>query len=143
MKFTSTLISLAFTSTALAAPVSTAADAEWTFVGVTRTCDAEDTTCSWQFGIDTGAPDVTPCSYVVNATATDPASEASGGPTLCGAYTITSGWSGQFGPGQGFTTLSVVDSANKLIAYPAYTDTELDGGVIVSPDRSYPVQTLA
>lgn len=131
-------------STALAAPVSVAAAEEWTLQGVTRTCDAADTTCAWSFSISTGVANTTavPCPYVVNATSTAPASQANGGPTACGAFTVLSGWSGQFGPGEGFTTLSIVDYPNKLIAYPAYKDVELADGAVVSPDRSYPVQSL-
>ncbi|KAK6083566.1 small secreted protein [Seiridium cupressi] len=146
MKFTTATLALISSSLALAAPttraVSAAAADEWTLEGVTRTCTAEDTTCSWSFGIYTGSDDAIPAVFVVNATSSAPASQANGGPTVFGAYTITSGWSGQFGAGEGFTTISVIDYANKLIAYPAYKDTELGNGTTVSPDRSYPVQSL-
>ncbi|KAH6656376.1 hypothetical protein BKA67DRAFT_153941 [Truncatella angustata] len=145
MKFATTLLTLC-ASSALAAPtayaVSTAAAKEWTLQGVKRACDAADTTCVWYFGISTGSDDAIPAVYVVNATESAPASQANGSPTAFGAYTIISGWSGQFGPGEGFTTISVVDYANKLIAYPAYRDAELGNGTTVSPDRSYPVQSL-
>lgn len=53
----------------------------------------------------------------------------------CEAYTIGSTWSGQFGPEQGFTTLSVVKDG--LIIYPAYKDTQLVDWVPVKPDQSY------
>lgn len=146
MKFAAaTLIAALSASTAVAAPVSTAAAEEWTLQGVTRTCNEADTSCAWSFSISTGIANTTatPCPYVVNATADSPkASQANGGPTACGAFTVLSGWSGQFGPGEGFTTLSIVDYPNKLIAYPAYKDTELVNGTAVTPDRSYPVQSL-
>lgn len=147
MKLTTNLLAL-FASPVLAAPadtgvVSAAAAAEWTLQNVTRTCNSADSVCSWSFSIST-APGSTavPCPYVVNGTTTAPASQSNGGPTACGAFTITSGWSGQFGVGQGFTTFSVIDYPNKLIAYPAYRDVELGNGTTVSPDRSYPVQSL-
>ncbi|KAI1878783.1 hypothetical protein JX265_002960 [Neoarthrinium moseri] len=142
MKLTASVLPMLLSAPALSAPVSMAADASWTLVAVTRTCNPGDTTCFWQFSIETGAPGATPCPYTVNATASAPASQANGGPTACGNFTVTSGWSGQFGPGEGFTTFSVIDRASKLIAYPAYTDKELVNGTAVSPDRSYPVQTL-
>ena len=63
--------------------------------------------------------------------------QKAGGPGKCGAYTVTSGWSGQFGEGNGFTTLSVVDQAKKLIVWPAYTDKQLAGGKVVKPDQAY------
>lgn len=45
-------------------------------------------------------------------------------------------------PHSGFTTFSVVNNARRLIAYPAYTDKEVQGGNTVSPNRSYPVQNI-
>lgn len=53
----------------------------------------------------------------------------------CGDYTIGSTWSGQFGPGEGFTTLSVVRGGE--IVYPAYKDSQLVDWVVVKPDQSY------
>lgn len=142
MKFTTLAF---FASSVLAAPidgaVSAAAAAEWTFQGVTRTTNYGDTIANWTFTILGSGPAV-PCTHLVNATASSPASQSNGGPTTCGAFTILSGWSGQFGPGKGFTTISVVDYPKKLIAYPAYTDNEVGNGTAVSPDRSYPVQSL-
>ncbi|KAI1341853.1 hypothetical protein F5Y15DRAFT_413774 [Xylariaceae sp. FL0016] len=131
-----------FSAGALAAPVSTFAATEWTITSLSRTCTATDSSCAWTFGIDTGSAP-TPCTFVVKSTATAGASTANGGPATCGAYTVTSGWSGQFGAGEGFTTLSVVDYAAKLIAYPAYTDKQLPNATVVTPDLSFPVQTLA
>ena len=69
-------------------------------------------------------------------------SEADGGPVNCGAYTITSGWSDQFGPENGFTTLSVVKEETREIVWPAYTDKQGDGGEVVVPDQSYTPQVL-
>lgn len=103
-----------------------------------RVCNDADTSCTWTFGIDNGAKHQ-PCKYIVKG---DPASEANGGPTTCGAYTVTSGWSGQFGEKNGFTTLSVVDSESRQIVWPAYTDKQLDGGDVVDPDQSYTPSVL-
>ena len=43
---------------------------------------------------------------------------------------------------QGFTTLSVVDSAAKTIVWPAYTDKQLVNNTVVTPDQSYTPQNL-
>ena len=103
---------------------------EWTIESFTRTCTSDNTTCDISFTIDTGS--TTPCSYSVNG---QPATTQSYSGQVCGAYTISSGWSGQFGVDNGFTTLSVTDQTN--IIYPAYTDQQLVNGVAVSPDQSY------
>jgi len=72
----------------------------------------------------------------------NPATQANFNGITCGGYTVSGGWSGQFGPGNGFTTLAVVNNAKRQIAYPAYTDSELASGKPVTPNRSYPVQNL-
>lgn len=132
------LTALSASSVALAAPVgskSMMADVtEWTIENMKRVCNKDDTACKWTFGINTGEGDATPCTYIVKG---DPASRANGGPSQCGDFTITSGWSGQFGEENGFTTLSVVDEENRLIIYPAYTDKQLEDGKVVKPDQSY------
>ncbi|KAJ9300143.1 hypothetical protein DTO271G3_2260 [Paecilomyces variotii] len=109
-------------------------DSQWTIESLKRICNDADTSCTWTFGIDIGSGTPTACTYVVNGTI---ASEANGGPSTCGDFTITSGWSDQFGPGNGFTTLSVVDDVTRQIIYPAYTDAQLEGGQVVTPDQSY------
>ncbi|KAL4864057.1 hypothetical protein BDV12DRAFT_176755 [Aspergillus spectabilis] len=126
-------------SSALAAPAPEpaksmmVANTEWTITNMKRVCNAADTKCTWTFGIDNGSAN-TPCTYVVNGST---ASQANGGPATCGPYTITSGWSGQFGPNNGFTTLSVVRAGSRRIVWPAYTDAQLSGGKVVKPDQSY------
>ncbi|KAF3765357.1 hypothetical protein M406DRAFT_321913 [Cryphonectria parasitica EP155] len=115
------------------------ADAEtWTITSLVRTCDAADTSCTWSFGINNGTG-TTPCVETVTGS---PASETNGGPATCGVYTVTSGWSGQFGPGNGFTTFAVVNYAANLIVYPAYTDKQVQNGTVVTPDQSYTPQAL-
>ncbi|KAI4869125.1 hypothetical protein F4820DRAFT_408096 [Hypoxylon rubiginosum] len=145
MQLATTVLALSAAGLALAAPLSMAADAaEWTIEGLSRTCDDADAACLWTFVIDTAEEGVavTPANYTVNATDAAPASQAIGGPQVFGNYTVTSTWSGQFGPGEGFTTLSVIDYAKGLIVYPAYKDTQLPNGQVVTPDQSYPVQNI-
>ncbi|KAI0390053.1 surface protein 1 [Xylariaceae sp. FL0594] len=135
---------LAASSTVLGRALSTSADTEWTLRSLSRKCDTADSTCTWVFGIDTGNTTIQNCTYVVKASTSPPApaSQANGGPVTCGIYTVTSGWSGQFGSGKGFTVLSVVDYAKKLIVYAGYTDISVASGATVEPDLSFPVQTL-
>ncbi|KAI1811212.1 surface protein 1 [Poronia punctata] len=146
MQFTTTTLTalLAVCAPVLAKTRSTFASAEWTLTSLARTCNTNDTTCTWTFGIDTNTEGVDPtdCVFVVRNTGVQPASTAPGGPVTCGAYTITSGWSGQFGAGNGFTVLSVVDRPKNLIVYAGYRDDVLGNGTVVDPDLSFPVQTL-
>ncbi|KAL2837561.1 hypothetical protein BJY01DRAFT_220799 [Aspergillus pseudoustus] len=117
------------------------ANTSWTITSLKRVCKKADTKCTWTFGIDTGSGpnSTTDCTYIVNGS---PASEANGGPITCGAYTITSGWSDQFGADAGFTTLAVVNEGTRQIVWPAYTDKQLDGGQVVTPDQSYTPSVL-
>ncbi|KLU85535.1 hypothetical protein MAPG_04558, partial [Magnaporthiopsis poae ATCC 64411] len=100
-----------------------------------------DSSCQVSFGIDRndGTPP-TPCSYTQMGGSKAGVPETS--PKQCGKYTVSSGWSGQFGPGHGFTTLSVIDKAQKLIVWPAYTDVQLANMQTVKPDQSYPQHSL-
>ncbi|KAI2473445.1 hypothetical protein F4781DRAFT_191538 [Annulohypoxylon bovei var. microspora] len=149
MQFSTTLLSTLLLSAAstLAAPLSMAAPnaAEWTIESLKRTCDDGDKTCVWTFSVNTGEDGVAATSvanYTVNATDSAPASQAIGNAQTFGNFTVTSTWSGQFGEGEGFTTMSVIDYAKGLIVYPAYKDTQLVSGQVVTPDQSYPVQNL-
>ncbi|KAI3317023.1 surface protein 1 [Xylariaceae sp. AK1471] len=143
MQLTNTLFAL-FSTSAVATTLSTFASTEWTLDSLTRVCDGADASCTWKFGINTNEAGVnaTACTYVVKSTPTAPASQSNGGPVSCGVFNVTSGWSGQFGPGQGFTVVSVVDYAKKLIVYAGYTDTSVGNGTAVDPNLSFPVQTL-
>ncbi|KAI1141748.1 small secreted protein [Hypoxylon sp. FL0543] len=140
MKFTTAAISSILAATALAAPMPAAeksamADvAQWTIESMQRVCDSGDTQCTWSFRVNTHTSDPTPCTFTVKGS---PASQTDSSGNICGPYTVGSGWSGQFGPGNGFTTLSVVDYAAKLIVWPAYTDKQLANGQVVTPDLSY------
>jgi hypothetical protein len=87
--------------------------------------------CTWTFGIDNTVKN-TPCTFKVKGS---PATQTDSSGNVCGGYTVSSGWSGQFGAGNGFTTLAVVDNAKKQIIYPAYTDKQLASGKVVKPDR--------
>ena len=115
---------------------------QWTIRSFKRTCNSADTSCGYVYGIDTHAAPVTQCSYTVtgNPAAGNPTSRASYNNVKCGSYTISSNWSGQFGPCNGFQTLAITNG--KVIVYPAYKDTELAGGKTVTPDKSYQPQNL-
>ncbi|TLS29442.1 hypothetical protein PpBr36_03799 [Pyricularia pennisetigena] len=134
MHFSTTTLIALLASTAAAAPVSTVA-ATWTINSFKRTCNDADTVCKVEFGINGTA-----CSYEVKAASE--ASRASVSGVVCGPYQVTSGWSGQFGPGNGFTTWSVADWSKKLIAFPSYADRDIPNGQVVTPDRSFAVQAL-
>jgi hypothetical protein len=142
-----TLLSLLAASETLALPspsndVSMMAQvSQWTIRSLKRTCTPANTVCRWVFTIDTaGLEPNTPCTFRVSGL---PATEADGKRQTCGVFTVTSGWSGQFGEGQGFTTFSVIDQDRKLIAWPAYTDNQAKNATLVSPDLSFAVQALA
>ncbi|KAK2013483.1 hypothetical protein LZ32DRAFT_259368 [Colletotrichum eremochloae] len=110
--------------------------AEWTIESFVRTCNLENTSCDYSFTINTHTTDPTACKFTTTGS---PASRAASY-AKCGVYTVTSGWSGQFGEDAGFTTFSVTNQ--KLIIWPAYTDKQLVNGKVVSPDQSYAPQNL-
>lgn len=113
--------------------------AAWTIKNLRRTCDDKDMQCEWTFTINTHqvsqAP--TPCKFVTWRFGEAPASQSPQFGAPCGPYRIGASWSGQFGQGNGFTTLSVKDENYRLIAYPAYTDKQLESGQVVKPDLSF------
>ena len=145
MKFSTTafVAALMAASPAIAAPAADTTEnismmasvPQWTIENMRRVCDSGDKSCTWTFTINPHVGKTTPCKYVVTG---NPASrQKTGGPGTCGSYTITSGWSGQFGEGNGFTVLSVVDNVKRYIVWPGYTDKQLAGGKQVSPNQSY------
>ncbi|KAJ6441452.1 protein family CysZ [Purpureocillium lavendulum] len=148
MQLTQTIVTaLLAASSALASPTPAttksmkAATADWTIEKMQRKCAGDDSSCTWTFGINPhDGKATTQCKYVVSGPHASRANP--GGPGNCGDYTITSGWSGQFGEGNGFTTLSVVDNKKRQIAWPAYRDVQVQEGKVVDPDQSYPVQSL-
>jgi hypothetical protein len=150
MHFNAVFLGLvASASTAFAAPAlnsrsgavsAMAAVPEWTIESFTRTCNEDDTSCDVSFGINTQTAPVTDCTYTVTGT---PASQASTSDIKCGPYTLTSSWSDQWGPENGFTTWSLIDWDNRLITWPSYADRDLVNGQAVTPDRSYAPQALA
>ena len=143
MQFTSTLLAAVLAATAaVAAPTpavkSMMVNGQWTINGFTRTCDDADTSCEYRFGINRNDGTLAPiCDYTVTGA---PASQAPANGIVCGAFTVSSAWSGQFGPGNGFTTFAVV--ADREIIYPAYSDSQLVNGAAVEPDQSYTPQAL-
>ncbi|CZT14809.1 uncharacterized protein RCC_00758 [Ramularia collo-cygni] len=144
MQFTTTFLAvLATAGSALAAPAPAAdvsmmaAGSTWTMQNFKRACASG--TCNYSFAINTNdGSAATACAYKVTG---NPASRASYQNVKCGAFTIGSNWSGQFGEGNGFQTLSVV--RGKQILYPAYTDKQLASGQVVKPDQSYTPQNLS
>jgi len=148
MKFSTAFITTIFAAGALANPVpqsSTTDDVnmmvtaapQWTIENMKRVCGAG--TCTWSFGINNHVNPTTACTFKVKG---NPASKTDSTGNVCGGYTVSTGWSGQFGPNNGFTTLAVVDNAKKQIIYPAYTDKQLNPGKVVKPDQSYTAQNL-
>ncbi|KAK6208104.1 hypothetical protein LQW54_007151 [Pestalotiopsis sp. IQ-011] len=121
------------TSTAPAHPV-------WTISNLKRKCVMKNRICIWKFGIDSGEEGAaTPCYFVVGHTwsGEDAGRKANSTGHVCGPYTVSSGYSEQFGPGHRFSILAVVDDSKQLIAWPAYSEEELDNGTTVKPDKRY------
>ncbi|KEY71774.1 hypothetical protein S7711_06529 [Stachybotrys chartarum IBT 7711] len=141
----SILVSMSLATTAFSAPARLMSLAEeWTIESLSRTCNEEDTSCTWTFSINTHADGVEPTDvvYVVNATASAPASRAIGGPSSHGIFTVTSTWSDYFGIEDAWTTMSVIDYERGVLVYPAYLDTQLAGGEVVEPDQTYVVESI-
>ncbi|KAF4981734.1 hypothetical protein FZEAL_2536 [Fusarium zealandicum] len=139
MKFSAPIIALFSATGAMAAPAASdavsmmAAAPQWTVKDLKRYCRADNSICNWKFGIDIGSGAVTECRYDIKG---PNASKKNGGPSKCGDFTITSGWSNQFGDDAAFTTVSIV-SSKKQIIYASYTDKQLAGAKIVKPDQKY------
>lgn len=108
------------------------ASSTWTIQSMKRSCDSADTSCAWSFKINTGSA-ATDCAFTVKGSPASQTDQKSA--VKCGDFSLTTGWSGQFGAGNGFTTMAV--NNGKQIIYPAYTDKQLAGGNVVSPDQSY------
>lgn len=156
MHFTTILAALVSGSMTTAIPtasVTTTANSTtpWTIKSLRRVCNSADTECQWSFGIDThkstGGADrdePTNCAYIVEG---DPASHTNGGVSPCGPFTVSSGYDGQLGtttkPKQGFTVLAIAHPVRRLIVWAAYTDEQLQGGKVVSPDQTYEPATIA
>ncbi|OAA41063.1 hypothetical protein NOR_05645 [Metarhizium rileyi] len=149
MQLTQTIVAALFAaSSVVAAPAQpeksmmTTGVPEWTIESAQRKCNKENTQCNWTFKINPKIYSKTPVNFVVKKSGSSPASQSNGGAQRFGDYTITSGWSGQFGEGRGFTTFAVVDNKNRRITYPSYSDAEVANGKVVSPDKSYAPQNL-
>ena len=103
MQYTALLVTALATLTA-AAPLSPRATL-WTLNAFTRTCSLSGSSCDYSYAINTNDGSTpTACKYTVTGA---PANETAY-QTECGAFAIGSTWSGQFGPGKGFQTLSTV-----------------------------------
>jgi len=143
MHFTTSFIGLlAAASAAVAAPVDAQAETisargappPWIIKSFKRSCNSADTECWVSFGVDTQLSPVVNCSYGVTGAQ---ASRKSTDGISCGPYTISSGWNGSFGPGNGFTTWAVANHNTNTVAWPSYADRDLVNGVAVTPDRSF------
>ncbi|KAG6011931.1 hypothetical protein E4U43_008034 [Claviceps pusilla] len=150
MLFTQTIFAALLAATsALGAPAAVeksmmATDVpDWIIEGVVRNCDNGDNRCVVNFNINPVRFGRTYVTFVTTRNGAVGASRNIGVAQTYGDYTVTSGWSGQFGEGNGFTTFAVVDNKNRLIAYPSYTDVQLANGHVVTPDQSYKPQNLA
>ncbi|KAF5531704.1 small secreted protein [Fusarium mexicanum] len=145
MKFSAAVFTLLAATGVTAAPAADsvsmmASTAQWTIRDAKRYCRSDDSICNWKFGIDTGNGKPYECRY--NVKGPGASKKRSAGPSTCGDFTITSGWSDQFGANNGFTTLSVVSKSKRQIIWPAYTDKQLAGAKIVKPDQSYAPASL-
>ncbi|KAJ1322832.1 hypothetical protein MN608_11678 [Microdochium nivale] len=147
MRFSPVLLAGLAAPLAAAAPASAAgvsmmaAVPQWTIENMKRVCNAADSSCDWSFGIQTnvGAASV-PCAFTIKAAGGKPASATDGAGFKCGVYTVSEGYSDQFGKDNAFITLSVANFDTRNIAFPAYTAKELAGGKVVSPNKSYQSQ---
>lgn len=91
-----TIISALSASLAAAAPSAmpairsaiTARDG-WTIMSMVRTCNADDTTCTWDFTIDMHTADLTPCSFTVVGQPASHTGQAA--PVTCGDFEVTTG----------------------------------------------------
>ena len=148
MRFTPLILAGVAAPLAMAAPAPAAGSVsmmaadvpQWTIENMKRVCNAQDTSCVWSFGIQNnrGAGAV-PCSFTIQSGA-KPASQTDGAGFKCGIFTVSEGYSDQFGKDNAFITLSVANFETRLITYPAYTAKELAGGNVVSPNKSYQPQ---
>ena len=141
----------------------------WTIEGLSRQCSDDESECVWRFSVFrtvAASSSRTACEHALEALPDGtPASRIRGsGATLCVAppsdseeeregeglghgpfnYTVTSGWSDEFGdsPDKAFTTLSLIDYDEGLISYPSYTDAQVRDGKPVEPDSSFPVRPI-
>jgi len=113
----------------------------WVVKNYTRTCNAVDTSCNYLFWIETHNDPWKPfplgkCNYTVEASPGVPASRQSVTDISCeGGFRASSAWSGQFGPGNGFTTYGVTNYVG--IIWPAYADWQVKNNTPVKPDQLY------
>lgn len=133
MQMTSTLFAAVMAATTVsAAPVADskvqARDPDWLFQGMKRTCDDQDTSCTWEFTINNQIDAPVGCTLVVNASGGSPASQSPGGPVNCGDFTTTSGWDPK-----GFTVVTTYSHSHDLITYPSWDDNEIKGDNL--PDK--------
>lgn len=114
---------VAYTNQATMFPPANVPD--WTIENLKRVCASDDSSCTWDFQINTHVASRTIVKFVVKGP--HASQNKAGGPANFGDFTITSGWNPQ-----GFTVLSAVDNKDRLIAFPGYSDAEVQGGKTVA-----------
>lgn len=103
----STLLLAALASVTFAAPLEPRANS-WTIHAFTRTCDDAANKCHYAYEINTNdGSQPTGCIYDISGTEGTSARQQSYS-LNCGTFAVSSSWSAQFGPGNGFQTLAVV-----------------------------------
>ncbi|KAK7228224.1 hypothetical protein V2G26_000394 [Clonostachys chloroleuca] len=141
MYFTKTLLSLLPASLVLASPTPRSADSksmrsdepEWIIESLKRACNDADTQCDWSFRVNTqDAATTTDCAFSVQGS---PASHTNGPLVQCGVFSVQSGYNDQVG--DPFSALSISYDARNLIIFPSYSEAQLAGGQVVSPDQRY------
>ncbi len=139
MQFKSLIAAATLATAAFAAPAPKANAKNgdrigtWTIEGLTRACSGG---CTWEFLVerhDGSQPLV--CTF---AQPGGPQSDVQSPQACGGPYTVTLGWSGVFGPGNGFSTLALKDSQDGQISWPSYNDAALAGGS--APDSDFAVE---
>ncbi len=141
MKFTQTITAAILAATSVSAAPTASAKSnlqvrgepanvpDWIIENMKRVCADDDSSCTWTFAINPQVADATDCTYYVEAPG---ASTAPGGPVTCGDYQITSGYDTNLH----FTTVTILDVPQQHIAYPSWSDSEIQGGDVQPPKNA-------
>lgn len=150
---TSTLLSLF--AIAVAAPtqetatpfqdvVPTPGQELWKVSQFRRLCDPFDTACVFDFTVSTNVASYAPvpCRFTLAADIGKAvaASKNHLEDHACGPYHVSVGWNGQFGEGNGFVTLAVVDFGARMSAWYSWSESKLEGGQVAEDAAAVPVK---
>ncbi|KAK4464688.1 hypothetical protein QBC42DRAFT_170774 [Cladorrhinum samala] len=132
-------------ATALQDVVPTPAGQElWKVSQFRRLCDPFDTACVFEFAVSTNVASYAPvpCRFTLAADAgrAVAASKNHLEDYACGPYHVSVGWNGQFGEGNGFVTLAVVDFGARMSAWYAWSESKLEGGLVAEDAVAVPVK---